>query len=373
MDKEINQRKKRGSLEDLFKSRSSFPIFSIHDQNSLPLKFVYKTFAPYHPFSLFSLIFMMEDYTSFQLASMVLLGLASTCMAIWATQIVSALFGHRRPVPRLPPGPRAWPVIGNMPLMSGPGVHRKLAALAKKHNTPLLSIRLGHTPALVACNAATARQFLHTHDSVFGNRPEFAMPDRVLFGTRNSIGFQDTCDRWRELRKLWTTQLLSQSQVSKKRHIRREEVAHMIATIRTKAEANHKPLNIAACMSHVTSNIMGRIVFSERLVGTMKETHPIHVAIDDTLKLLFTPLVGEFVPLLSFLDAPVKRRMAEVCGRTERMLGSIVDDRLRLRSQGLRFNDILDLLLDHTRECVDRESRDFINATLLVRIYICIY
>ena len=93
--------------------------------------------------------------------------------------------------------------------MSGAGVHRKLAALAKEHNTPLLSIRLGTKPALVACNAATARQFLQTHDSVFGNRPEFTMPDRILFGIRNNIGFQDTCDRWRELRKTWTTQLLS--------------------------------------------------------------------------------------------------------------------------------------------------------------------
>ena len=312
---------------------------------------------------------MMEDYTSFQLASMVLLGLASTCMAIWATQIVSAFFGRRRPAPRLPPGPRAWPVIGNMPLMSGPGVHRKLAALAKKHNTPLLSIRLGHTPALVACNAATARQFLHTHDSVFGNRPKFTMPDRVLFGTRNNIGFQDTCDRWRELRKLWTAHLLSQSQVSKKRHIRREEVAHMIASIRAEAEEPMaEPLNIAACMSHVTSNIMSRLVLSERLLGTMKETHPMHALIKDTVELVFTPLVGEFVPLLSFLNVPVKRRMTELRGRTERMLGSMVGDRLRLRSRGLRSDDILDILLDHTRECVDQESRDFIYGTLLVNI-----
>ena len=145
----------------------------------------------------------------------------------------------------------------------------------------------------------------------------------------------------------------------------------MIATIRAEAEADCEPLDIAACMSHVTSNIMGRLVLSERILGTMKKTHPLHAVIDDTVKLLFTPLVGEFVPLLSFLDAPVKRRMEEICGRTERVLGSIVDERLRLRSRGARFDDILDILLDHTQDSVDRESLNFINGTLLVNyIYV---
>ena len=221
----------------------------------------------------------------------------------------------------------------------------------------------------MACTAGSARQFLHVHDAAFSDRPAlFSVPDHLLFGRANVIGFQNAGTRWRELRKLWTTRLLSQARIAEKSNVRQAEVAHMVDNIRRGGDSGTTSLNILTCVSHVTCNIMGRLVLSERLIETVRQEalHPLHTIVEETVRLLFTPLVGDFVPFLSFLDARAKRRMRALRARAGRLLDSIVARRVCARSDGIRFDDILDLLLDHTTE-----DQAFLNATILVKNESC--
>lgn len=65
---------------------------------------------------------------------------------------------------RLPPGPFSLPIIGNLHML-GKIPHRSLAELSMKYG-PLLSLRLGSTPALVVSSPEIASEFLKTHDQL---------------------------------------------------------------------------------------------------------------------------------------------------------------------------------------------------------------
>ena len=86
--------------------------------------------------------------------------------------------------PPLPPGPKGFPIIGNL-LQLGPKPHRRLQALFKVYG-PLIRIRLGSTEALVVASAAVARQFFGGHDVNFSNRPNCAIGDHMSFNYQAS-------------------------------------------------------------------------------------------------------------------------------------------------------------------------------------------
>ncbi|XP_020104754.1 flavonoid 3'-monooxygenase-like [Ananas comosus] len=70
---------------------------------------------------------------------------------------------------RLPPGPKGWPILGNL-LQLGPKPHHTLHALSKAHG-PLFRLRFGFVDVVVASSAAVATEFLKVHDANFSNRP----------------------------------------------------------------------------------------------------------------------------------------------------------------------------------------------------------
>ncbi|PAN49579.1 hypothetical protein PAHAL_9G457600 [Panicum hallii] len=86
--------------------------------------------------------------------------------------LVAVLRGRPARKYDLPPGPRPWPVIGNLDLI-GPLPHHSARDLSARHG-PLVSLRLGSFHAVVASSPDMARFFLRTRDLAFVDRPRTA-------------------------------------------------------------------------------------------------------------------------------------------------------------------------------------------------------
>ncbi|KAM0032535.1 putative cytochrome P450 [Helianthus debilis subsp. tardiflorus] len=69
----------------------------------------------------------------------------------------------------LPPGPRGWPIIGNM-LMMDQLTHRGLAKLAEKYGG-ILHLKMGFSHTIAVSSPEMARQVLQVQDHIFANRP----------------------------------------------------------------------------------------------------------------------------------------------------------------------------------------------------------
>jgi hypothetical protein len=68
---------------------------------------------------------------------------------------------------RLPPGPPAGPIIGNMHLIANKGLlHHVLAGLAKEYG-PLMTLKLGSQTAVVATSTKMAKEIQKDSEPIF--------------------------------------------------------------------------------------------------------------------------------------------------------------------------------------------------------------
>ncbi|KAK9948107.1 hypothetical protein M0R45_003695 [Rubus argutus] len=96
--------------------------------------------------------------------------LALICLA---TTLALLFFPQSRSrKPKSPPGPKPWPIIGNLNLM-GPIPHQTLHKLSQTYG-PIMQLKFGSHPVVIASSAEMAKQFLKTHDHVFASRPQTA-------------------------------------------------------------------------------------------------------------------------------------------------------------------------------------------------------
>ncbi|CAN6282676.1 unnamed protein product [Urochloa humidicola] len=162
--------------------------------------------------------------------------------------------------PPLPPGPWELPVIGSMHHLVNVLPHRALRDLAAAHG-PLMMLRLGQTPLVVASSKETARAVLKTHDTNFATRPKLLAGEIVVYEWADIL-FAPSGDYWRKLRQLCATEILSPRRVLSFRHIREDEVALRIEEIRAAGPCT--PVNLSVMLHSLTNSIVSRAAFGKK-------------------------------------------------------------------------------------------------------------
>ncbi|XP_031122106.1 dimethylnonatriene synthase-like [Ipomoea triloba] len=155
--------------------------------------------------------------------------LSLTCLATLA--LLSKLFSRRQPSRRrLPPGPKPWPIIGNLHLL-GPIPHQSFHSLSKKYGD-LMLLKFGSRPVVVASSPEMAKQFLKTHDAVFASRPLHAG------GKYTSYNYQDMTwapygPYWRQARRIYLNEVFSTRRLDSFEHIRVHERRSFLNTLKS--------------------------------------------------------------------------------------------------------------------------------------------
>ena len=100
-----------------------------------------------------------------------------------ALAFLSKLFSFKRDQLKFPPGPKPWPIIGNINLV-GSHPPQSLHNLAQKYG-PIMQLKFGSFPVVVASSAEMAMEFLKTHDHVFASRPKSAAGKYLSYNHHN--------------------------------------------------------------------------------------------------------------------------------------------------------------------------------------------
>ena len=133
------------------------------------------------------------------------IGFATIIAAVLIYRVLKPISRPSSSLP-LPPGPRPWPIVGNLPHM-GPAPHQGLANLAQTHG-PLMHLRLGFVDVVVAASASVAEQFLKIHDANFCSRP-LNFRTTYLAYNKQDLVFAPYGPKWRFLRKLTPVHMFS--------------------------------------------------------------------------------------------------------------------------------------------------------------------
>jgi len=141
---------------------------------------------------------------------------------------------------RLPPGPWQLPVIGSLHhlLLRSPLAHRAMAEIARQlNNAPLIYLRLGEVPVVVASSPEAARELMKTQDVNFATRP-WSPTIKAMKADGEGLVFARYGALWRQLRRISVVELLSARRVQSFRRVREEEVARLVSAVAASASAS---------------------------------------------------------------------------------------------------------------------------------------
>jgi flavonoid 3'-monooxygenase len=248
----------------------------------------------------------------------------------------------------LPPGPRGWPVLGNLPQL-GAKPHHTMAAMAREHG-PLFRLRFGSAEVVVAASAAVAAQFLRAHDANFSNRPPNSGAEHVAYNYQDLV-FAPYGARWRALRKLCALHLFSARALDDLRAVREGEVALMVRELaRQKQQQRGEAVALGQAANVCATNTLARATVGQRVfaVDGGEGAREFKEMVVELMQLAGVFNVGDFVPALAWLDPQgVVGRMKRLHRRYDGMMDRIIREREAAGGDG---PDLLGVLLARMRE-----------------------
>ncbi|EXB38961.1 Cytochrome P450 [Morus notabilis] len=150
------------------------------------------------------------------------LAILTTCLS----KII--LFPKKTHLHKYLPGPKPWPIIGNLSLI-GDLPHQSLHKLSQKYG-PLMQLKFGSLPVVVASSADMAKLFLKTYDHIFASRPQFAAGMYTTYNYSN-IAWAPYGPYWRQGRKIYPTELFSPKRLDSYEYIRVEEMRALMSRL----------------------------------------------------------------------------------------------------------------------------------------------
>jgi coumaroylquinate(coumaroylshikimate) 3'-monooxygenase len=148
-------------------------------------------------------------------------------LALVAIPISLALLDRLR-LGRLPPGPRAWPVVGNLRQIK-PVRCRCFQEWAHRYG-PIISVWFGSSLTVVVSTSDLAKAVLKEHDQQLADRPRNRSTQRFSRNGQDLI-WADYGPHYIKVRKLCNLELFTQKRLEALRPIREDEVTAMVESV----------------------------------------------------------------------------------------------------------------------------------------------
>nr|XP_043619438.1 trimethyltridecatetraene synthase-like [Erigeron canadensis] len=270
-------------------------------------------------------------------------------IAITLLMIMNKLLNYPYDKKNLPPGPKPWPLIGNLNLI-GPLPHRSLHTLSQTYGK-LMHLKFGSTPVVVASSPDMARQFLRTHDSIFASRPLTAAGKYTTYNYHN-ITWAPYGPYWSQGRKIYLNELFSSKRLGSSEHIRIQEMQTFLSRLHT---MSGETITLKDHVSRINLSVISRIVLGRKYFSKSedeKETvtlEEFQEMLDELFLLNGVLNIGDWMPWTGFMDLQgYVKRMKALCKRFDRFHDHVLEEhRARMKVEGREFvaKDMVDVLL----------------------------
>ncbi|XP_055828709.1 probable (S)-N-methylcoclaurine 3'-hydroxylase isozyme 2 [Solanum dulcamara] len=244
----------------------------------------------------------------------------------------------------LPPGPRPWPVLGNI-LQIGKRPHISLAEFAKIHG-PLISVKLGTQIVVVASSPDSAAEILKTQDRLLSARsvPRVAVYEVSVMDQHSIVWSSDLSNHWKFLRAFCRTHLFSPKAVESQISLREKKVSEMIDFLRSR---KRETVKISEILFGTILNTLGNLFFSKDLcdLDYERNTSGIKHVLRKYIELGAMPNISDFYPLFNALDLQRLRKQTEIY---QNQLINIWSEIVKEKRQAIsrRSSDFLDVMID---------------------------
>ncbi|KAA0065634.1 cytochrome P450 71A1-like [Cucumis melo var. makuwa] len=267
----------------------------------------------------------------------------------WIAALALLLLSYRlrRRKLNLPPGPKPWPVIGNLHLI-GSLPHQSIHQLSKKYG-PIMHLRFGSFPVVVGSSVEMAKIFLKTQDLNFVSRPKTAAGKYTTYNY-SDITWSQYGPYWRQARKMCLMELFSARRLDSYEYIRKEEMNGLVREI---YKSCGEVIKVKDYLSTVSLNVISRMVLGKKYTDESSENG---IVSPDEFKKMLDELfllsgvlnIGDSIPWIDFLDLQgYVKRMKALSKKFDRFLEHVLDEHNERRKgvQNYVAKDMVDVLL----------------------------
>ncbi|KAL2534411.1 Flavonoid 3'-monooxygenase [Abeliophyllum distichum] len=268
-------------------------------------------------------------------------------MIFYILSIKFPFFNHRR-TKNVPPGPKPWLIIGNLNLI-GALPHQSLHKLSQKYG-PLMQLKFGSKPVIVASSADMAKLFLRTYDHIFASRPAIAIGKYTTYNYCD-IAWAPYGPYWLQGRKIYLNEMFSSKRLESNEYIRVEERRAFASRLYA---VSGKPVRIKDHLSRLNLSILSRMVLGKKYFresengDEMFAVEEFQEILDEQLFLNSVFNIGDWIPWVDFLDLQgYVKRMKVLSKKFDKFHEHVLDEhRARRMKKDYVAKDMVDSLLE---------------------------
>ncbi|XVF68687.1 hypothetical protein PTKIN_Ptkin11bG0021300 [Pterospermum kingtungense] len=272
---------------------------------------------------------------------------------------LTVFFLRNRARLNLPPSPPGLPIIGHLHLILGTLPHQTFHKLTSRYG-PLIYLRLGSVPAIIAANPDLAREFLMASELSFSTRKRSIAVDQLTY--KSSYAFAHYGPYSKFIKRLSTSELVGGRMINQFLPIRTKELRYFLQTLLSKSKVG-QTVNVSQELLKLTNNTISQMMLSIRCSGNNDSQA------DEAKNLVreVTELFGEFnssdfIWFCKNLDLQgFRKKIDHIHRRYDGLLEKIISDREFKRKQRSKektngqggdidheeqIRDFLDIMLD---------------------------
>ena len=255
--------------------------------------------------------------------------------------------------PKLPPGPKPWLIVGNLPeMLANKPAARWIHKTMEELNTEIACIRLGNVNVIPVTCPSIAREFLRKHDADFASRPTSMASDIISNGYMTSIlvpyGVQ-----WTKMKKI-LKDLFSPRRHQWLQDKRNDEADNLMFYVYNKCK-NGGLVNVRTATQHYCGNVYRKVFFNTRYFGKgMKNGGPGLEEVEHVdaafvlLNCVFAFSASDYMPCLRLLDLDGHKGKIKNAKRIiNNYHDSLIEERIKQLNDGSKNveDDLLDVLI----------------------------
>ncbi|XP_074088814.1 cytochrome P450 1A1-like [Macrotis lagotis] len=274
--------------------------------------------------------------------------IASTvfCLVFW----IIGSYSQRVPKGlKSPPGPWAWPLIGNI-LTLGKNPHLALTQLREKYGD-VMQIQIGSTPVLVLSGLDTIRQALVKQGDDFKGRPDLYSFSLIADGESMTFG-ADSGEVWAARKKLAQNALkafsVSSSPSSSSCYLE-EHVNKEAEYLIHKFQEQKGPFDPFRYIVVSVANVICAICFGKRYDHEDKELLDVVTLNTKFSEVAASGNPADFIPVLQYLPSSKMAAFRDVNKRATNFTEKLVKEHYKRFEKGC-IRDITDSLIEHCQE-----------------------
>ncbi|GLJ40276.1 hypothetical protein SUGI_0827440 [Cryptomeria japonica] len=237
----------------------------------------------------------------------------------------------------LPPGPRRWPIVGNLVqvMLSKLGFQGYIQKVQRKYG-PIFTIRLGSQPMIIIASRDLAHEALVQKGSLFASRPPAKGLRKLFTSNQMNISSAPYGPLWRSLRRNLVSETLSSPALKSFQEGRDWGLQVLIQGLKTEAAQNEGVVKLVEHLRHASFCLLLYMCFG--LQVEENEVREVEGVMRELLLTVASLALEDTFPILKVFYRKRRERMQGMHRRQEEKLVSLINRRREELAEGAAVN-----------------------------------